>query len=169
LQEYAEAAQYNSALSAPHLEAAKILFKLGRDAGGVAEFQNAGRLDPLNYQTLATIAHHLAASDNPQIRDGKIALLLAGKANELSGNRQPVVLDILGMAFAETGDFTNAITCAQNALALAALVQSNTADQIRARLDLYRKNQPWRESFRAPTSPPSATPPDTHAPWPATQ
>ena len=46
--------------------------------------------------------------ENPQVRDGRTALLLAIKANTLTGGSQPFVLDVLGMACAETGDFTNA-------------------------------------------------------------
>ena len=72
-------------------------------------------LDPDNFQILAYTAHVLAADENPQIRDGKTALALAIKANALTGGTQPLVLDALGMACAETGDFTNAQEATQKA------------------------------------------------------
>jgi hypothetical protein len=153
LNELSTAEQCDPRLSAPHLEAAKLLFKQGRDSAGVEEFRTAVRLDPGNYQTLATVAHYLSASENDATRDGRAALPLALKANELSGNSQPVVFDILGMALAENGDFTNAIICTQNALTIATTVQLQRTDQIRARLELYRQHLPWRESFRATNAP----------------
>ncbi|MDR3458407.1 MAG: tetratricopeptide repeat protein [Verrucomicrobiae bacterium] len=153
LPQFQEAAQRDPALADPHLQAGKVLFMQGLDAEGIKEFQTALRLDPDNYQTLATVAHYLAASDNPAIRDGRNALPLALKANIVSHQNQPVVFDILGMALAENGDFTNAITCAQNALELATTVQLKHTEQIRVRLELYRQNLPWRESFRATNAP----------------
>ncbi len=80
-------------------------------------------------------------------------MALAARANALSGNSQPVVFDILGMALAETGDFTNAVVCAQNALTLATAAELKNTEQIQQRLELYQKNLPWRESFRATNAP----------------
>ena len=57
------------------------------------------------------------------------------------------------MAFAETGDFTNAVTSAHNALELAETGKLNGAEAIRRRLELYQNQQPWRESFRATNAP----------------
>jgi hypothetical protein len=100
----------------------------------------------------------LAADENPEIRDGKTALLFATRANELTGGTQPFVLDALGMACAETGDFTNAQTAAQQALDLAAAAQVKNLEPLRQRLELYKNHQPWRESFLASNSPPGVTP-----------
>ena len=149
LAEFSTAQKLDAADATPHLEAGKVLFKLGRDADGVEEFRNAVRLAPADYQALATVAHHLAANENAAARDPRNALLLALQANELSGHRQPMVFDILGMALAASGDFTNAVTCAQNALEIAASAQMKKTEPIQARLELYKKNLPWRESFRA--------------------
>ena len=152
LSEFAEAARLNPGLASPHLETAKILFKFGREAEGAAELRVAAKLDPDNFQTLATAAHYFAAADNVQVRDGRSAVLLALQANELSGHQQPMVYDILGMAFAAAGDFTNAATCAQNALTLARAAQLKNTEPIRQRLELYQKNSPWVETFRETNS-----------------
>ena len=153
LHEFAVAEQLNPRYAAPHLEAAKVLFMTGRDAAGEAEFHTALRIAPDNYQALATVAHYLAANVNAAARDGRSALALALKADELSGHVQPVVQDILGMAFAENGDYTNAVICAQNALALAAAAQMHNTNGMQLRLDLYRQNRPWRESFLVTNAP----------------
>ncbi|MEI9863803.1 MAG: tetratricopeptide repeat protein [Limisphaerales bacterium] len=149
LVEFSEAEKLDPNHAKTRMEAAKTLFKMGRDAEGLNEFHIALQIEPGNYQTLATVAHYLAANENTAARDGPNALALALKANELSGRVQPMVFDILGMAFAENGDFTNAITCSQNALAMANAAQMKNIAPIQMRLELYKNKQPWRESFRA--------------------
>jgi tetratricopeptide (TPR) repeat protein len=153
LREFAEAARLDANFAEPHLEAAKVLFALGREAGGISELREAVRLHPEDYPTLATAAHYLAANKNDAVRDAPNALLLAIKANEISGHHQPMVFDILGMALAANGDFTNAAICAQNALELANAAQMKNTVQLQQRLELYQKNLPWRESFRATNAP----------------
>jgi tetratricopeptide (TPR) repeat protein len=153
LKEFSTAEKLNPTYAAPHLENAKVLFKMGRDAEGLDEFRAALQIEPDNYQTVATVAHYLAANENAAARDGKNALLLAIKANDRSGRIQPMVFDILGMALAENGDFTNAIACVQNALDLASAAGINNTGQLQTRLELYKNKLPWRESFRATNAP----------------
>jgi hypothetical protein len=57
------------------------------------------------------------------------------------------------MAFAENGDFTNAILCARHALDLATAAQMHTTRLLQARLERYENRQPWHESFRATNAP----------------
>jgi hypothetical protein len=71
---------------------------------------------------------------------------------------QPLVLDALGMACAETGDFTNAQEVAQRAVEIAAAVKLKDLDSIQHRLELYQNHQPWRESFLATNAPPPVPP-----------
>ena len=56
-------------------------------------------------------------------------------------------------ALAETGDFSNAVVCAQNALDLATTAKMNNLERLRRRLELYQIHQPWRENFRATNAP----------------
>jgi tetratricopeptide (TPR) repeat protein len=155
LQEFARAEELAPHYAAPHVEAAKTLFKIGRDSDGLAEFKAALRLEPDNYQTLATAAHYLAANEHAAARDGKSALALALRADALSGHLQPVVQDYLGMAYAETGDFPNAITCAESALAQAKAAGMTNTTEMEKRLQLYQQHRPWRESFQVTHRPPA--------------
>ncbi len=146
--EFSEAERLDPDYPQPHIEKAKLYFELGRDPEALQELRAAVRVAPDNFQILTTTAHYLAANANPAARDGATALALATKANALSNNSQSAVFDVLGMALAETGDFTDARTCAQSALQLAIKTGLASANEIKSRLELYEKNQPWRESFR---------------------
>jgi tetratricopeptide (TPR) repeat protein len=146
---FAEAMRLDPDYAAPHFELGKTLLKQGRDAEAIGEFRAALRLDPDNFKILAYVAHVLAAGENPQIRDGRTALVLAIKANTLTGGVQPLVLDALGMACAETGDFTNATEVTQRAFDLASAAKLKKIEPIQQRLERYKNHQPWRESFLA--------------------
>jgi hypothetical protein len=80
-------------------------------------------------------------------------MVLAAKANILSGGNQPIVFDVIGMACAELGDFTNAQAAAQNALSITAALKMTGTESIRQRLELYQRHQPWRESLLATNLP----------------
>ena len=143
--EYARASELATNEPEPHLELAKIGFLQGDDAKALGELRAAVRVQPDDYRCLMAVAHYLAASTNDAVRDPQNALVLAVKANDLSGNEQPEVLDVLGMAFAANARFTNAMDCASNALRYAS---ATNAEAIQHRLDLYKQNEVWTESFR---------------------
>ena len=78
------------------------------------------------------------------------ALRLADHAATLSVENVRV-LDTLAAACAATGDFARAVTTAERAIARATS-DGNTRDSalIRARLELYRKRQPYRDPALIP-------------------
>jgi protein O-mannosyl-transferase len=156
--EFAVAARLDAEDPWPHFETANVLLKTGRDAEAIEELRAALRIDPDNYQILTFTAHVLAADENSAVRDGTTALALAIKANAHTGGVQPLVLDALGMACAETGDFTNATEVTQRAFDLAAAAKMKKIEPIHQRLELYKKHQPWRESFLATNAPPGNLP-----------
>ncbi len=153
LTQYKEAVRLNPNLSQLRINFANALLKQGCDAEAVAELTAALKIEPDNFQILTFAALVLAADQNAEARDGQIALKLAQKAHKISGGNQPMVHDILGMALAETGDFTNAQICAENALTLATAAQMKGLEPLHQRLELYKNRQPWRESFRATNAP----------------
>ena len=147
MNEFTNAARLDPAYPWPHFEMAKALLKQGRDAGAINQLREALRLGPDNFQILAFTAHVLSADENPQIRDGKTARVLAAEANALTDGAQPFVLDALGMACAETGDFTNAQEMTRRAIDLATAARMKKLEPLQQRLQLYKNHQPWRESF----------------------
>ncbi|MGA3164341.1 MAG: sel1 repeat family protein, partial [Verrucomicrobiota bacterium] len=86
----------------------------------------------------------LATCPQASLRNGNKAVELAQRANQLTGDGNPVVLGTLAAAYAEAGRFPEAVETAQRALQLAE-TQSNTAlaDAIRSQLKLYQAGIPF--------------------------
>jgi len=126
----------------------KVLLKLGRDPEAIPYFRAAVKLDPNNPHVLTYLAQVLASDENSQVRDGNTALSMAAKANDFTGGVQPAMLDAVAMAYAETGQFTNAQRTAAYAVKLATTFEmTNDAAAIQQRLQLYQNHQPFRQSF----------------------
>jgi tetratricopeptide (TPR) repeat protein len=153
MRQFKEATRLDPTYPWAHFEIGKMRLKQGRDAEAIGEFREALRIDSNNFQILAYTAHVLAADENPQIRDGRTALVLAVKAKVLTDGAQPYVLDALGMACAETGDFTNALEVTQRAIDLATAAKMKKLEPLQQRLELYKNHQPWHESFLATNTP----------------
>ena len=145
--EFSEAARLDASYAPPHFEMGRALLEQGRDADALPEFREALRLEPDNFQMLIYFSRVLAADENPQVRNGAQALALADSAMKLNSNA--VALDTLAIAYAENGRFDEAEQTGRQALTLALAASSNDdAADIQRRLELYRKRQPWRESFQ---------------------
>ena len=147
LPEFAVAEKLDPTLPWPHMNLARAYLKLGRDAEAVTEMRAALRLAPNDYHVLLESARLLACNAHAAGRDGKAAWQLATQANLLSGQSQPAVFDVLGLAAAENGDFVAAQAMATQALALCAAQQLKGTEQINRRIEAYQQHQPWRESF----------------------
>ncbi|TWT93901.1 tetratricopeptide repeat protein [Stieleria varia] len=95
--------------------------------------------DPI---ALGNLSWLLSGCPDETVRDGRLALELATKANELYEGKQAWVVDNIAAAHAELGDFDNAVTWVQKAIELAES-EEEQAD-IRTRLELYQNKQPAR-------------------------
>ena len=148
MKQYNEAARLDPAdWHAPYL-IGKLLLKEGRDPEAIPYFKEAVRLDPNNPQVLTYLAQVLASDENPKVRDGAAALLMAAKANDLTGGNQPAMFDVMAMAYAEIGQYTNAQKAAAYSLKLATAYDlTNDIPVIKQRMQLYENDQPFRQSF----------------------
>ncbi len=90
-----------------------------------------------------------ATSADPALRDGREALELAQRACELTRHRDPTAMVALSEAYAEAGQFVDAISVAQRALKMAREAKNqNLVNAIQQRMEFYRRNEPLRQSFR---------------------
>ncbi|MGA3267272.1 MAG: glycosyltransferase family 39 protein [Verrucomicrobiota bacterium] len=90
-------------------------------------------------ELLNNLAWQLATSADPKTRDGRQAVELARRACELTQYRVTVMVGTLAAAYAEAGQFDEAIATAQRACALAS-EQGQT--------ELLRRNQELLELYR---------------------
>ena len=101
--------------------------------------------NPDHVNTINQLAWVLATHPDEKIADPERAVQLAERACKLTENKHVASMDILGAAYAASGNFLQAVETAQKALQLA-LADKNQelAEQIRRRLQLYQARQPFK-------------------------
>jgi predicted Zn-dependent protease len=119
----------------------------GQPADAVVHFKAALDDRPDFPEALNELAWILSTNPDPKLRSGAEAIQLARHAGELTQNQKPALLTTLSAAYAETGQFPEAIVAAQKARDLAvATGQTNIAAQAEALLDLYRAGHSFQET-----------------------
>ncbi len=96
---------------------------------------------------LTHIAWLLATSPNPSLRNGTKAVDLSRQMDQLAHGNNPTVAAALAAAYAETGQFSEAITTLQRASQLATV--QNKADLVAAlqvQLKYYQAGLPFRDN-----------------------
>jgi len=123
------------------------LYSQHKFADALTELRLSLSDEPNRISALKLSASILATSPDDSIRNGPEALTLARRAIELDGANDPRILDTLSAAYAESGDFGQAIEVEQKALAFAAQRGDSTlADRLNAHMARYELNLPLRES-----------------------
>lgn len=115
----------------------------------ITDFEQAIKLDrpyPRNVVAHACLALILATSADDNLRDGKSAIELAQKAQQLEDKPSAFVLEALAAANAEVGDFDRAVANEKQAIELAKKEQRGKAPT--EYLKLYEAHKPRRETRR---------------------
>ncbi|MGA7699259.1 MAG: tetratricopeptide repeat protein, partial [Thermoguttaceae bacterium] len=128
-----------------HYNLAECLERQGNYAEAMASWRAALRLQPNDVDTVDQVAWRLATSPDAAIRDGQQAIELAQLAVRRSEGNDPRPLSALAAAYAEVGQFSQAVEMAQRAINVAAQ-RGDAADDIRAQIKLYRANRPYHGS-----------------------
>ena len=129
------------------LSLALALAGQGRLEEAIPHYEGAIRLgpdDPRPYNNLAWIR---ATHPDPGFRNGAEAVRLAERACELSGQRDPNLLDTLAAAYAEAGRFPEAVATAQKAAEMALSAGwKELASGIEKQLQHFKEGRPYREA-----------------------
>ena len=125
------------------------LEKKGNPAEAIQHYQKALELAPRSIPTLTNLAWLLATSQDASLRNGLKAVELAKQADQLVGGTNTLVLRTLAAAYAEKGEFANAIRTAQSAMQLARMngEDSLTTDLVQ-QIALYRLGMPYRDTAK---------------------
>lgn len=129
----------------PH--SAVVAYNLGLVMEQEGKFLDAAKthdwvaqVQPKAYEPFTRLALILATQDDANLRNTKGAIQLAGHAVELSQQKNPLCLDALAVAYAEDGQFDQAIDVAKQALAIAtARDDKNLSGVINSQLELFGK------------------------------
>jgi len=118
----------------------------GQLAETIRHYREAVRIRP-DFRTAANnLAWLLATARDPSLRDPALAVSLAERAAALSSAPDPSVRDTLAAAYAAAGRYDEAARVAEQALRQAeGAGPPALAEQIRARLALYRAGRPYQE------------------------
>jgi tetratricopeptide (TPR) repeat protein len=123
-----------------------LLIQGGDASGAIQQWATSLQKDPNDGNALNNLAWVLATHPADTFRNGRRAVELATKAAALPGGQSPMVLRTLAAAYAEDGDFANAIDTVKRATELAdAQANGSLGQTLRHELELYQKNTPYRE------------------------
>jgi tetratricopeptide (TPR) repeat protein len=132
-------------------ELAALLASMGQAEPAIAHYREGLRRAPDAAPILNNLAWMLATHPNPQLRDGPEAVRLAERAVELSKGNEALFVGTLAAAYAEAGQFENAIKTAQEAIQVAEQnSQKEVASKNRDLLATYRQQRAWREPAVGP-------------------
>lgn len=122
----------------------------GQTASAIQHWRSALAAEPDLVAAQVNLAWALATSAQDPVRNGTDAVELAKRANKLAGGEDPIILKTLAAAYAESGDFPNAIATAQQALQKATL-QDNLplVNSLQRQMEQYQNHQPYRETVTA--------------------
>jgi len=141
-----EAVRIKPDMTAAHYNLGVVLLRQGKPRDGIGHLHAALRLKPDWPLVLNKLAWIMSTHEDPQFRNGVEAIQLAQKACEKTGYKNPVFLETLAAAYAETGRFDNALQTAQRALEVAAtLGQREVIERVKYQMDLYKNGRPFRE------------------------
>ena len=110
----------------------------------LADYAEAIRINPKYASAINNRAWLWATSRVDRCRNGKQAVEEATKACELTGWTNPGYIDTLSVAYAEIGDFEQAIRWQKTALEDSAY-QKEEGENARLKLALFAKKRPFRE------------------------
>lgn len=143
---YAEALRLKPEMPAVHNSLAEIYFQQGKFEQAIAHWNEVLQLTPEWTSVLNNLAWCKAAYENEKFHDPNEAVQLAQKACELTGHKEPALLDTLSVAYAAAGRFGQAIETAEKAIELAlSSGQNELEEEIQKHLQLYKAGEPYRK------------------------
>lgn len=110
----------------------------------IADYTEGIRLNPNDPRLYERLSWVLATGPLDKLRNGEKAVEYAKKSCELTEWKNPDYLSTLSAAFAESGDFQEALKWQKKALEFPDLDQ-HKADEYRQRLDLFEQGKAYRD------------------------
>ena len=129
-----------------HTSLGNALVEKGLLREAADHYEKALQSEPDSILPLNNLAWIMSTGPDDSLRNNAVAVELAEKANQLSRESNPVFIRTLAAAYAQAGQFENAIETARHAAEEAnARGVHGLAVQIQADVDLYRRGAPLRD------------------------
>ena len=120
--------------------------QVGKYDLAIENLSKAIELKPNNTDVLNKLAWLFAAVDNTSIHNAPKAVEFAQRSCELTGYKDPMLLDTLAVSYAAAGRFDEAKATAEKAFNIAKETgREDLANKIKKRIKLYETGQPYRE------------------------
>jgi tetratricopeptide (TPR) repeat protein len=133
---------------------AEALTKQSQFKEAAIQYRKAIEINPTFVEAMNNLAILLASCPDAAARNGADAVKIANRAVQLSRGQDPIILSTLAAAYAEAGQFPEAIQVAKNAHAMAlSRNQIEVAKFIQDNLRLYEAKQPLHTSISSPSPP----------------
>jgi tetratricopeptide (TPR) repeat protein len=142
LADYDRAIQLDEHLSSAFVNRGFTNNSIGKYERALADYTRAIQLNPKDASAYKHLAWLLSTCREGIFRDGERALKAAIRSCELSGWKDSFAMETLAAAFAEAGDFVNAINWQSQYLKTPNLSSSNVV-RAQRRLALYEARKPY--------------------------
>jgi serine/threonine-protein kinase len=126
---------------------AEMHYYAGDYAAAISDHIEALKLDPHDPATFNCLAWIWSTCPDPEFRNGQRAKDCATRACELTEWAEPMFLDTLAAAYAECGDYEQALQWSNRAIELLEqkqITQQETWHDYAQRRELYRQHKPFR-------------------------
>jgi tetratricopeptide (TPR) repeat protein len=133
----------------PHNNLGNAFLMAGQTARAIQQWEIALHYMPDLSSAQVNLAWVLATCPDASLRNGQTAIALAERAWQLSQGRNPMALRSLAAAFAENGQYADAVAVAHQALQMSRN-NPNLAATLQEQLKIYESHQPFRDQTLSP-------------------
>ena len=146
---FSQALQADPNYAGAYYNLGKIFANQGKTEDAILFYRKALYYSPNMTQVLYNLSWILASHEDEKYRNGEEAVELAEKLCILTDYQQPLALDALAGAYAETKSFDTAVLTAKKALKLALLYgPKELVLGLQKRLKLYQTKRPYRQGLQ---------------------
>ncbi|MBI5056235.1 MAG: tetratricopeptide repeat protein [Nitrospirae bacterium] len=148
ISDYTKAIEFNSKYAQAVFNRANTWHEKRDFASAIKDYEKAIELDPQNALVYNNYSALLSSCTDGKFRDGTKALKLALKAIELRPG-EVVFLGTLAAAYAESGNFKEAVQTGERAITLLKKDNNeNLMNNLVSQLESYKVGKPWREDVK---------------------
>jgi tetratricopeptide (TPR) repeat protein len=147
LAHFREALRLDPSNAEAHYNVGSVFHWRGDGSEAMSQFRQAVRLKPDWVPAVISLAWLLATAPDEGLRNGAEAVILAQRAVDLTGRKDPGALDVLAAAFAAAGQFDRAIETSQAAL------DRNPDDPLAAAIREHQEQYRQRKPYLSPAGP----------------